>query len=489
MIFQGIFTIFDLYFEDLDLFYLSVDDFFKEKISELRSKNSKEPILKNKIHLSVIAQLSKIGFDEGEIEHMFVNSSINKRSSKITELENYYDKNLSPLIHEIYLEKMVDYLADMDVRSVILNSKSKNILPLEFIVEIKNLKEKYEKNRGKLANLKKYINIKKKITEKFCENKKNIESLEDLQATREKLQLLYFIFRIIDFFHLRNRFDFSHIEIYLKNHMDDWLRKIPLVSLKNPELYFCGLFLASNLNIKLDFARIQKFLGKVYKELKDEFESPIIQATSQLYYYIKSINLLEMDLSRDKIEEMISLKDQFFQAHRLKDLETSTLVVIQKILKIIGISTKVEEDKLKAIHDEIKKRISKKRVTLFREGIISSEATYYIIFYHYMRDELDELEEYVLLENIVTRVHRNLDILYFSKETNYDLFSEIFYSCESLKLFNNINSKLMIIKLARFLFPTDIEEEIKQTELKIEKGEHFRHFHIDKTTGETIHSH
>ena len=89
--------------------------------------------------------------------------------------------------------------------------KSKDFLSLEFIVELRNLKDLINKHPEKKENLKKYLQIQKRFVKKLIENKKSIEILEDLEDPKEKLQLLYLIDRIISFFHLEMRFDFSHI--------------------------------------------------------------------------------------------------------------------------------------------------------------------------------------------------------------------------------------------------------------------------------------
>jgi hypothetical protein len=77
-------------------------------------------------------------------------------------------------------------------------------------------------------------------------------------------------------------------------------------------------------------------------------------------------------------------------------------------------------------------------------------------------------------------------LLDFSIDTNYDLISELFYSLESLKLFNCIETKEMILHLAKFLFPQDIYEKISNTKEIIREKAKFRHLRVDRFTGETI---
>ena len=140
----------------------------------------------------------------------------------------------------------------------------------------------------KRENLNHYINLSEKIIEKLSQNKKGIESLENLNEPQDKLQLIYLIYRIISFFHLEKRFDFSQIKEYIPNNMKEWLTSIPLVTLKNPDLYYCGLFLAKNLNINLERDKVKEYLLELYEEGTDEFEAPLVEATDGLYYYLKS---------------------------------------------------------------------------------------------------------------------------------------------------------------------------------------------------------
>ncbi|MFW9771979.1 MAG: hypothetical protein ACFFFB_07430, partial [Candidatus Heimdallarchaeota archaeon] len=63
---------------------------------------------------------------------------------------------------------------------------------------------------------------------------------------------------------------------------------------------------------------------------------------------------------------------------------------------------------------------------------------------------------------------------------------ELFYSFESLKLFNCIETKQMIIQLAKYLFPKVVVEKISVNTEIIKTKARFRHFKVDKVTGETI---
>ncbi|TFF98325.1 MAG: hypothetical protein EU540_08050, partial [Promethearchaeota archaeon] len=158
-----------------------------------------------------------------------------------------FDKKLAPIVYEIFLEKVVDYLVDKPCIPIMLELKSRKFIPIEFLMELRNLKNLFDKDPDKLENLKKYVQIRERIIQKFSENKEKIEKLEDLDNPQDKLQLIYLIYRIIDFFHLQKIFDFSHIKNFLKNNIEEWLVSIPLVTLKNPDLYFCGIYLANRL--------------------------------------------------------------------------------------------------------------------------------------------------------------------------------------------------------------------------------------------------
>ena len=100
-------------------------------------------------------------------------------------------------------------------------------------------------------------------------------------------------YRIIHFFHLQRMFDFSHIKTYLEENLDEWLIDVPLVSLKNPDIYFCGIYLAKQLEVKLEKEKIKEFLSNMFEEATDRYESPIIEATDGSYYYFKSTELMK----------------------------------------------------------------------------------------------------------------------------------------------------------------------------------------------------
>ena len=65
------------------------------------------------------------------------------------------------------MEKFVKYIIDPNLTDLILSWKSKGFLPLEFIMELTNLKNLYSKYPEKEENLRRYLLLKNKIIEKF----------------------------------------------------------------------------------------------------------------------------------------------------------------------------------------------------------------------------------------------------------------------------------------------------------------------------------
>ncbi len=398
-----------------------------------------------------------------------------------------FDKKLAPIIYEIFLEKVVDYLVDKPCIPIMLELKSRQFIPIEFLMELQNLKRVFDKDPDKLENLKKYVQIRDRIINKFSENKEKIEKLEDLDNPQDKLQLIYLIYRIIDFFHLQKIFDFSHIKNFLKNNTEEWLVSIPLITLKNPDIYFCGIYLANRLldmDIDINMEQVIHFLSNLYEENIDEFEAPLFEATDRLYYYLKSTQMSNYKLSDTQIKMLFKTEPRFFESHFLKNLETSQLVVIIKILNLVGF-TKLERE-IQSITEEIERRLTPEGIIQYRDGFVTSESTYYVLFCNYMKNSLDKLKDYDLLGSIVSRIYRNLEILDFTIDTNYDLVSELFYSIESLKLFNCIETKQMIIHLAKFLFPQIVVDTILKSEEIPQTTTRFRHLKVNRITGETI---
>jgi hypothetical protein len=494
MIFQGIFNIFDLYFKEIELFYDGIDKYFGAKINNffekklISSTDLKAEL--NEITSFLQNELIKLGFEQKVIEEKFSDQFLLIKKGELEKLNTpfeRYKKKFAPIVYEIMLEKIVDYLIDHSCIPVMLSLKSAGLLPLEFVIELRNLKNLYKKIPEKFENLRKYLQIREKIIQKFRENKSKIEGLEDVKSPTDKLQLLYLIYRIIEFFQMQKIFDFSHLKTYLKEKVNEWLDTIPLVSLKNPDLYFCGLYLAINLNVNIDKNQIEEFLLNLLEENIDEFEAPFFEATDRIYYFFKSTQLTRLWISDEKVREIIKVDPRYFETAHLKNLETSQLVVILKIYNILGLYNKIESHKINLIVDEIDRRISLEGIKNYRDGFITSEATYYVLFFNYMINTLEKLKDIPILELIITRIYRNLEILNFSQDTNYDLVSEIFYSIECLKMLNCIETKELIIRLTNYLFPREIFEKISSIEkVSIESKARFRHFKVNRITGEMI---
>jgi len=491
MIFQGLFNILDLYFNDIELFYNNIDHYIRDKIigSFGTSHIEKEDMVQklDEIILFLIKVFVELGFELNEVETEFLDPFLEIQEEDIQVINSpveLYEKKIAPILYEIFLEKIVDYLVDTEVAPLMLKFKDEGFLPIEFIMELRNLKNLLEHDREKHENLRKYIQIQKNIINKFWENKKRIESLEDIKEPEFKLQIVYLIYRIIHFFHLQIAFDFSHIKSYLKENVDEWLMDVPLVSLKNPDIYFCGIYLAKHLGVELDIEKIKNFLLELYNEARDRFVAPLMEATDGVYYFTKSTEMMKLWQSTDKINALIKTEPEYFEPNYLKNLETSQLVVILKLYRHLGI--KKMESEINAITEEIEKRVTSEGIKQFRDGFVSLEATYYVLFSHYMNNTIEKLKEYDILKNVVSRIYRNLEFLDFSIDTNFDLISELFYSLESLKLFNCIETKELIIHLAKFLFPQEVVEKISVIKEIIRSKAKFRHLKVNRVTGETI---
>ncbi len=491
MIFQGLFNILDLYLNEIDLFYNAIHQYFRSTISSsfnitLIEEDELDSKFEDILNL-IKPELLELGLESVEIESKlsdpFVELKKEGFKKRINVVELYHDKIL-PIIYELFFEKVVDYLVGDKVAPLMLKLKAEGFLPIEFIMELRNLKELLSLYPEKRENLRKYIHIQESIINKLQENKVNIEKLEDIKEPEFKLQLIYLIYRIIHFFNLQGMFDFSHIKTYLKENVDDWLIDVPLITLKNPDIYFCGIYLAKQLGVKLDKERIRKFLLDLSEEAIDRYVCPIVEATDGVYYFIKSTEMTKTFLSMEQISRLIKTEKEFFESNYLQNLETSQLVVILKMYSQLGV-TKMERE-VNAITEEIERRVTPEGIKQFRDGFVSSEATYYVLFNHYMNNTLEKLKDYDILSSIISRIYRNLELLDFSIDTNYDLISETFYSLESLKLFNCIETKEMIIHLAKYLFPQEVVEKISISKEIIRGNTEFRHLKVDRVTGETI---
>ena len=491
MIFQGLFNILDLYFDDVDLFYNNIDHYFHDKIIATFGNNPiKEDVLCQQL-VEIVSYFSdafiELGFELDEVERTFSDPHLGiqeeDREMIFTPLA-LYERKLAPFIYEFFFEKIVDYLVDDEIAPLMLKLKSEGFLPIEFIMELRILKNMLERYPKKRENLRKYTQIQKRIIGKFQENKEKIEGLEEIQEPEYKLQVIYLIYRIIHFFELQNEFDFSSIKSYIRDNVDEWLIDVPLVTLKNPDIYFCGIYLAKHLGVELDNNKINGFLLDLSIEAGERFECHIIEATDGVYYFTKATEMMQQFLSFDQLKGIVRIKSEYLDSNHLKNLETSQLVVILKLFLRLGL--KKMETESNAITEEIERRISSEGIKQFRDGFVSSEATYYVLFYHYMKNNLEKLKEYDILNNVVSRIFRNLELLDFSIDTNFDLISELFYSLESLKLFNCIETKEMIIHLAKYLFPPELVQRILDSKEIIRYKAKFRHLKVNRITGETI---
>jgi len=492
MIFQGLLNISRLYLDNEDYLFNSLDQFFHNRINEFKEINKdKNDDLNSqftKLKDLVKSDLVELGFEREELEYIFLDPFVKQNHYEIIEkltIHQIYDLKIAPILYEIFLEKIVEYLVDINnVSPIMLNLKSVNFLSLEFIVELKNLKDLINEYPEKKENLMKYLRIHKKFEEKLVLDKKNIEMLEDLSDTKEKLQLLYLIYRLISDFHLEEEFDFSHIKNYISDNIDEWLITIPLVTLKNPDLYYCGLYLADALNVKLDETKVKSFLLDLYEEGIDEFEAPLVQATDGVYYLLKATSYMKLWLTNVQLNRMIETDTKYFEPGYLKDLETSQLVVILKIYGLIH--ARNVEDNIEAILIELEQRLTPQGIKQYRDGFVSSEATYYVLFCNYMRKTLDKLNDYNLLESTISKIYRNLELLEVSEDTNFDLISELFYSCEILKLLNCIETPQLIIKMANYLFPPEVAAKISASPELNKTEARFRHLKVNRITGETM---
>lgn len=490
MIFQGIFNILSLYLNEIDMFYNAIDNYFCEKInSKFTNEGKLDENLTNKLYdlLDFLeTELLELGFEKTELEVKFLDPFIELNKSDMQRIKTHLDLfeiKIAPIIYEIFLEKIIEYFVETKAIPLLLKLKSKGFFELDFIMELRNFKMLLDKYPKKKENLKKYIHVREKFINKLSQHKKDIESLEDLSEPKDKLQLIYLIYRGIHFFHLEKQYDFSHIMEYLENNMKEWMITIPLVTLKNPDLYYCGLFLAKYLGVHLDITKVKKFLLDLYEEAIDEFESPLVEVTDGLYYYFKSTNLMNLWLAQSQVNRLLETDKKFFEPLYLKKLETSQLVVILKLYNLLKI--KNVEQNTKLILEEIDNRITPEGIKQYRDGFISAEATYYVLFNNFIMNTLDKLEDLDLLKSIMSRIYRNLEILEFSPDMNFDLISELFYSFESLKLFNCIETKEMIIHLAKYLFPQEVVERTRSSQDFVNTKARFRHLKINKMTGDT----
>lgn len=489
MLYQGLFRILDLSFLDqFKAFFDGIDTYLQRLVSNLLSENILKEI--EILHLSADIlnvlnnDLIKLGIDpqylSGKIQELYLEAHYkeNVRTSM-----DVFKFKIIPIINEIFLELFIFYIGGVIDSSIILNLKELNLLPLDLIIKLNKLKEDLHKS-DKFENFQKYIGLMDNVCGKLCGNKKDIEHLEDIDNLEIKLQLNYLIYRIIDFFKLQSNFDFSNIRTFIKNNMDKWLITTPIVSLTNPEIYYCGIFLANELNIDLDKQIIEKFLDNIYNSIIEETYTPLIEETDQVYYFLKACEIVYDHIEPSYVQKLIKEEEEeFYSIDNLKLMETSKLAVILKIYSLLELREKLELKNIEKILAVIKERINNEGVKQFPDGSISSEATYYTLFIHYMRNSLKIFENTNFIENIIQKIYRNLTFLKFEEDINFDLVSEIFYSCESLKLLNCIETKETLSQLSKYLFPDYITDKIDKIGSLPKNNIKYRYFKIDKITG------
>ena len=174
MLYQGLFNLLDLYFKEEELFYNNIEHFFREKItssfgdSQIDDTNINQKVEElTKFLVDIFVELD---FDKTEIETEFLDPFLEIREEDrkvITFVIDLYERKFAPIIYEILLVKIVDYLVDAKVAPLILKLKANGFLPIEFIMELRNLKTLIEKYPDKRENLRKYFQIREKIVGKF----------------------------------------------------------------------------------------------------------------------------------------------------------------------------------------------------------------------------------------------------------------------------------------------------------------------------------
>lgn len=336
--------------------------------------------------------------------------------------------------------------------------------------------------------MRRYIRIRDKIIIKFCENKEKIERLEDLDNLQNKVQLIYLTYKIIESFDIQYFYNFTHIKEFLKDHFEDCMEQIPLISLKNPDLCYCALYLANELKVNFDHKGIKDFLSDLYQDHLDEFDVPIIEATNQIYFFLKSTSLAKLRLTDDQIKNIIKFEPEGLELYHFENMETSQLSNILAVLAFLEYLDNVDEKKIDAIYDEIEKRITPNGIMQNRNGFYSSEASYYVIFSYYINNNLEKLKSLTtgnLLDNLVSKIYRNLEFLEFSEYMNMDLLSELFYSIESLRLFNCIKLKENTLHFARYLFPKEVEIKILNYIETNSSRMRSKYLIVNRITGET----
>ncbi len=492
MIYKGVLSILSLHFKQFtDLIYLKIVDYVKAKLN--LHKNELTKGFNDELLISLKTDLSEFGLGPLEIDITLY--QLKKKFCDLLEqffevnqkLFDYYQKELEQTIYELILEKIADYIVNNDASKILLALNTKNIIPIELCASIHDLKQELLSEPEKYQNLKKFLSIKEFFMKKFLTNKINIESLESIQNDKDKLQIFYFIYRILEMFHLENFFVFDALKDYIKNKSDDWLKNLPLVSSKNPDLYFCGLFLASKLNIEIDNKKTNFFLNNLVTTSSEEFDSLLIQGTRRLYYLIKTAYLLGIKISLSSINKEIYSINHLIKVGTLIQYEPSRLVIIFKLYNLLqekyGINLDLRISDI--IFEEIEKRTIPSGLKQYREGLITAEACYYGLFYFYASNDLNKLEGSSIFQSIVNILSKNLELINFNENISVDLLKELLYSLESLELINCFNLSTNSMLVYQYLFPIKFTTILQKRKITLEdfKGKKYR---IDKTTGSLL---
>lgn len=454
MIFHGILQIINHTINSSGTLNYVIKTLFQGKLLDFYELENKTKNVDLKKFINYLEQeLLEIGFVIQDINYFF---SRIKKFDRNLHLDNlikyieYLEKSIYPVIEELFLWEFLNYLANIRHPNLLSNLKRIG-LPIEILIRAKRLKDAYEIEPVKAENLKNYIVLKETIINFLFDNKEAVIELQKEDGLPISLQLLYYIHRIISLFNLEKSFDFSTLREYLEGCCEDYLQTIPLVTLKNPDLYYCGIFLAAQLDVIMDKSSLESYFSSVYEEILDDFDAPFIQGTRRLYYLLKTMDLFGDSLTNVQINHLMNEDDSNYYDHaHLRALETSRLVVILKIFKMLNIMDRIDPKKIKIIQDEIKKRLSSVKN---EKGKLSTELIYYTLFYYYTINKMDTLNEFNILKEITKKIYRNLAILVLDKDTCNDLLSEILYSLESLRLLNSINSKETYSHLIQYLFP------------------------------------
>ncbi len=493
MLYQGLFRILNLYFpEDLEIFYSNADEYIEKNISNyLSEKSLKENELfevVSQLKNIIISELIRFHIDEIYLKDKFQEIVIEpQKAQNVNSSLDLFKLKILPIVNEILLETLLSYIGGINNYNIIEKLENLDILSLDFIIKLNNLKEDLS-NSEKVENFQKYIKLTECVCEKIYCNKNKIESaLEEINDFSSKLQMKYLLYRIIDFFHLQKNIDFSHIKALLKNNIENWLIRTPIVSLTNSEIYYCGIFLAHELNVELDLDKINNFLDEIIKSIIEETYTPLVEETDSIYYFLKACEILNKKIDPRIVQKLLKEEEEmYYDMDNLKLMETSRLTVILKIYALLNVPDKLEIKHIRNILSVIKERINTDGVKQYPDGVTSSEATYYTLFIYYMRNKLRELENTKFLKNVLGKIYRNLNFLKFAKNINFDLISEIFYSCESLKLLNCIETKETLTQLSQFLFPDYVTNIVVNSKALPKNNIKYRYWKIEKVTGHTI---